>query len=149
MLAHPIGALSAYTYLTEFQPRGGSRKACSPPNGLYHKKELVPFLRLTTHLWSCDRRKPEARERQRHAPFWCQRNTAKVKYDNHTLQADHNIALAQVNAKTEMGPQGFWGSEENGVLFSGSWGALVIIFWELVSKLVVFGDLGSPDKKQK
>ena len=25
------------------------------------------------------------------------------------------------------GPQGFWGSGENGYLFSGSWGALVII----------------------
>ena len=27
-----------------------------------------------------------------------------------------------------MGPQGFWRSAENGYLFSGIWGALVIIF---------------------
>ena len=33
--------------------------------------------------------------------------------------------------------QGFWGSGENGYLFSGSWGALVIIFRELGSKLIV------------
>ena len=37
------------------------------------------------------------------------------------------------------GPQGFWGSGENGYLFSGSWGALVIIFRDLGSKLIVFG----------
>ena len=34
-------------------------------------------------------------------------------------------------------PQGFWGSGENGYLFSGSWGALVIIFRDLGSKLIV------------
>ena len=38
-----------------------------------------------------------------------------------------------------MGPQGFWGSGENGYLFSGIWGALVIIFRDLGSKLIVFG----------
>ena len=37
------------------------------------------------------------------------------------------------------GPRGFWGSGENGYLFSGSWGALVIIFRDLGSKLVVLG----------
>ena len=37
------------------------------------------------------------------------------------------------------GPHGFWGSGENGYLFSGSWGALVIILGELGSKLVIFG----------
>ena len=36
-------------------------------------------------------------------------------------------------------PQGFWGSGENGYLFSGSWGALVIIFRDLGSKLIVLG----------
>ena len=46
-------------------------------------------------------------------------------------------------------PQGFWGSRENGYLFSGIWGALVIILGELRSKLIVLGDLGSPAKKQK
>ena len=36
-------------------------------------------------------------------------------------------------------PRGFWGSGENGYLFSGSWGALVIILGELGSKLIIFG----------
>ena len=36
-------------------------------------------------------------------------------------------------------PHGFWGSGENGYLFSGSWEALVIIFRDLVSKLIVLG----------
>ena len=39
----------------------------------------------------------------------------------------------------EMGPQGFWGSGENGYLFPGSWGALVIILGKLRSRLVVLG----------
>ena len=38
-----------------------------------------------------------------------------------------------------IGPQGFWGSGENGYLFSGSWGALVIILGELGSKLIILG----------
>ena len=38
-----------------------------------------------------------------------------------------------------LGPQGFWGSGENGYLFSGSWGALVIILGELGSKLIILG----------
>ena len=36
-------------------------------------------------------------------------------------------------------PHGFSGSGENGYLFSGSWEALVIIFRDLVSKLIVLG----------
>ena len=36
-------------------------------------------------------------------------------------------------------PQGFWGSGENGYLFSESWGALVIILGELGSKLIILG----------
>ena len=36
-------------------------------------------------------------------------------------------------------PQGFWGSGVNGYLFSGSWGALLIIFRDLGSKLIVLG----------
>ena len=47
------------------------------------------------------------------------------------------------------GPQGFWGSGENGYLFSGSWGALVIILGELGSKLIIYGDIGSLAIKQK
>ena len=39
----------------------------------------------------------------------------------------------------DWGPQGFWGSGENGYLFSGSWGALVIILGELGSKLIILG----------
>ena len=35
--------------------------------------------------------------------------------------------------------QGFCGSEENGYLFSGSWGALVNILGELGSKLIILG----------
>ena len=37
------------------------------------------------------------------------------------------------------GPQGFGGSGENGYLFSGSWGALVIISGDLGSKLIILG----------
>ena len=36
-------------------------------------------------------------------------------------------------------PQVFWGSGENGYFVSGSWGALVIIFRELGSKLIILG----------
>ena len=35
--------------------------------------------------------------------------------------------------------QGFGGSGENGYLFSGSWGALLIILGELGSKLIILG----------
>ena len=38
-----------------------------------------------------------------------------------------------------VGPQGFGGSGEKGYLFSGTWGALVIILGELGSKLLVLG----------
>ena len=37
------------------------------------------------------------------------------------------------------GPQGFWGSGENGFLFSGSYGALVIISGDLGRKLIFLG----------
>ena len=36
-------------------------------------------------------------------------------------------------------PQGFWGSGEKGYLFSGSWGALLIILGELRSKHILLG----------
>ena len=48
-----------------------------------------------------------------------------------------------------IGPHGFWGSGENGYLFSGSWEALVIIFRDLGSKLIVLGILGSLQKRMK
>ena len=38
-----------------------------------------------------------------------------------------------------MGPQGFGGSGDNWYLFTGSWGALVIIFGDLGSKPIVYG----------
>ena len=46
-------------------------------------------------------------------------------------------------------PLGFWGSGEEGYLFSGSWGALVIIFKELGSKLMVLGISGALQKVKK
>ena len=44
-----------------------------------------------------------------------------------------------VKSFSDMGPPGFGGSWENGYLFSGSWGALVIIFTHLGSKFIVLG----------
>ena len=40
---------------------------------------------------------------------------------------------------TLLAPQGFWGSGEKGYLFSGSWGALLIILGELGSKHILLG----------
>ena len=37
------------------------------------------------------------------------------------------------------GPPGVWGSGETCYLFSGSWGALLIILGELGSKHILFG----------
>ena len=42
-------------------------------------------------------------------------------------------------ASSNGAPQRFWGSGENGFLFSGSGGALVIILGELGSKLIILG----------
>ena len=44
--------------------------------------------------------------------------------------------------------RGFWGSGEDGYLFSGSWGALVIIFRDLGSKLIVLGIKGALQKRK-
>ena len=46
-------------------------------------------------------------------------------------------------------PHGFWGSGENGYLFSGFWEALVIIFKDLGSKLIVLGIWGALQKSKK
>ena len=46
------------------------------------------------------------------------------------------------------GPQGFWGSGENGYLFSGTRGVLVVILSDFGSKLIVWG-FGEPCKKVK
>ena len=48
-----------------------------------------------------------------------------------------------------LGPQGFWGSGENGYLFSGSLGALVIISGDIGSKLIVLGIYGALPKSKK
>ena len=40
---------------------------------------------------------------------------------------------------SKCGLQGFWGYGEKSFLFSGSWGALVVIFRDLGSKLIVLG----------
>ena len=48
-----------------------------------------------------------------------------------------------------IGPHGFLGSGENGYLFSGSWEALVIIFRDLGSKLIVLGIYGALQKIKK
>ena len=47
--------------------------------------------------------------------------------------------LYRLNLVSICGPQGFWGSGEDGFLFLGSWGALVIIKGELGSKLIILG----------
>ena len=45
-----------------------------------------------------------------------------------------------LNGKAVFGPLGFCGSGEKCFLFSGFWGALVIIFKDLGSKLIVLGN---------
>ena len=47
------------------------------------------------------------------------------------------------------GPQGFWGAGEKGYLFSGSWGALLIILGELGSKHILLGIEGALLKSKK
>ena len=46
------------------------------------------------------------------------------------------------------GPQGFLGSGEKGYLFSGSWGALLIILEELGSKHILLGIYGALPKSK-
>ena len=54
--------------------------------------------------------------------------------------------LQMIELRTALvGSPGVWGSGENGYLFSGSCGALVIILGEQAHN---FGDLGSLVKKQ-
>ena len=43
------------------------------------------------------------------------------------------------NIQPQWSPQGFWGSGENGYLFSGSLGAMVIISGDQGSKLIFLG----------
>ena len=51
-----------------------------------------------------------------------------------------------VKSVSDLSPGGFG---ENGYLFSGSWGALVIIFRDLGSKFIVLGILGALQKSKK
>ena len=44
-------------------------------------------------------------------------------------------------------PKGFWGAGKNGYLFSGSWGALVIILGELGSKHILSENKGARTAK--
>ena len=54
--------------------------------------------------------------------------------------AEDRFSHDKAHIKSTIGaPQGFWGSGENSHLFSGSWGALVIILGELGSKLIILG----------
>ena len=53
-----------------------------------------------------------------------------------------------VSKVQNLGPQGFLGSEKKGYLFSGSWGALVIILRDLRSKLIVLGRQGALQKSK-
>ena len=48
----------------------------------------------------------------------------------------------------EWGPKGFWGFGKTGFLFSG-WGAIVIIFRDFGSKLIVWGIYGALQKSNK
>ena len=66
-----------------------------------------------------------------------------------TLDTVHQLIISVVIMIILLGPQGFWGSGENGYLFSGSWGALVIILVELGSKLIIFGIQEALPKSKK
>ena len=55
------------------------------------------------------------------------------------------LTLTYLTSRLNLFPNG---SGENGYLFSGSWGALVIIFRDLGSKLIVLG-IREPCKKVK
>ena len=51
----------------------------------------------------------------------------------------YKILFVQIYMISYWAPRGFGGSGENGYLFLGSWGALVIISRDLGSKLMVLG----------
>ena len=62
---------------------------------------------------------------------------------NPSIPRNQNQIKSRSLVRLKTGPQGFWGSGENGYLFSGSWGTLVIIFRDLRSKLIVLGIKGA------
>ena len=62
-----------------------------------------------------------------------------VNHSEMPLSVVFHLGLHGAYCYKDKGPQGFWGSGENDNLFSGSCGALFIIFWDLGSKLIVLG----------
>ena len=66
-----------------------------------------------------------------------------------SIPRNQNQIKSRSLVRLKTGPLGFWGSGENGYLFSGSWGALVIIFRDLRSKLIVLGIKGALQKCKK
>ena len=68
---------------------------------------------------------------------------------NPSIPRNQNQIKSRSLVRLKTGPQGVWGSGENGYLFSGSWGALVIIFRDLRSKLIVLGIKGALQKCKK
>ena len=70
----------------------------------------------------------------------CKNEDADQLYGNRVLVFHLKITgpLIKTQGK-ERGPQGFWGSGEKTYLFSGSWGALLIILGELGSKHILLG----------
>ena len=78
---------------------------------------------------------------------------ATVKLRKVSFCRDHELALKEYKQKKHISvcasartdpctcgaPQGFWGSGEKGYLFSGSWGAQLIILGELGSKHILLG----------
>ena len=72
------------------------------------------------------------------------RSDISIEYQTYRLNHLGYINFVKIYIKMifryyiNMRPQGFFGAWEKGYLFSGSWGPLVIIFWELGSKRIVF-----------
>ena len=69
-----------------------------------------------------------------------------TKFDHNNINAIRSQDIEQkmnsdvkINGHNWGPPQGFWGSGEKGYLFSGSWGALLIILGELGSKHILLG----------
>ena len=69
------------------------------------------------------------------------------------MKARHNLPFIErtigYNGGSGYGPQGFGGSGDNGVLFSDSCEALVIIFSDLGSSLIVGGIMEALQKIRK
>ena len=78
-----------------------------------------------------------------HQVRWCTLNQLQIRfqYVTNTLRfvgiRCHIYDKVVPKLCTVGGRQGLWGCGENGYSFSGIWGALVIIFRNLGSKLIV------------